>query len=419
MKLIIAAVIGSIFELFDFVTFMLLLPILIKVFFPVHLQGNGGWWISYLIITISYFLRPVGGIILGHIGDKYGRKSVFSITLLMMSLPSLLLSLLPGYNSIGYLSIVFLILIRILQGFSVGGEVPGSITYVAEKFQNSRNYFFACAWLTFGANVAVAIANQSIRFINYHWSEQFMLSYGWRIPFLLSTFLLIIGVYIRKYISESTEYKKIKHKAHTIPLLELVSKYKSYLLSSILLAVTVSAITAIFHLFLPIAFAHYYNFKFIDLTKISSLGAITMAIGSLLSGYLTKYLSPLLIVIISLLSLIAVFSILSFNYFTIDILNDLYIVEFTVSLLLAGVNGIFFGLLADIFPVYIRYSGIALSYNIAYILGAGVAPLWAELILKFTQHYQFIMLVCGLICLLSLINTIYLSTVLRYNNISY
>ena len=225
MKLIIAAVIGSIFELFDFVTFMLLLPILIKVFFPVHLQGNGGWWISYLIITISYFLRPVGGIILGHIGDKYGRTSVFSITLLMMSLPSLLLSLLPGYNSIGYLSIVFLILIRILQGFSVGGEVPGSITYVAEKFQNSRNYFFACAWLTFGANVAVAIANQSIRFINYHWSEQFMLSYGWRIPFLLSTFLLIIGVYIRKYISESTEYKKIKHKAHTIPLLELVSKY--------------------------------------------------------------------------------------------------------------------------------------------------------------------------------------------------
>ncbi len=412
MKLIIAAVIGSIFELFDFVVFMFLLPILVTVFFPANWQENA-IWMTYLTVTVSYFLRPIGGVILGHMGDKYGRKSVFSFTLLIMSIPSLLLALLPTYNEMGYLAPILLIIIRLLQGFSLGGEVPGSITYVAEKFKGS-NYFFACAWLTFGANLAVTIAPQFIQLLNRNLSHDFMYSYGWRIPFLLSGILAIIGMYIRKYTTESDEYRNSNHNRQRIPVVELSHSYLFNICTGVLLCVVVSTTTSIFHIFLPTVFVRYYNFNISDLAGISSLGAMTMAIGSLFFSYITKYISPILIIRVSLLLLITLFFAISFNYFPINTVHNLYIGEFIISLLLAGVNGVFFGILADIFPTYVRYSGIAVSYNTAYILGAGIAPLWAEFILKNTHQYNWITIVCGVIALLSLLNTINLAKIVKY-----
>jgi MHS family proline/betaine transporter-like MFS transporter len=412
MKLIIAAVIGSIFELFDFVVFMFLLPILVTVFFPTNWQETA-IWMTYLTVTVSYFLRPIGGVILGHMGDKYGRKSVFSFTLLIMSIPSLLLALLPTYNEMGYLAPVLLIIIRLFQGFALGGEVPGSITYVAEKFKSS-NYFFACAWLTFGANLSVTIAPQFIQLLNRSLSHDFMYIYGWRIPFLLSGILAIIGMYIRKYTTESDQYLNSNHNRKRIPVVELSQSYLFNICTGVLLCVVVSTTTSIFHIFLPTVFVRYYNFNIADLAGISSLGAMTMALSSLFFSYITKYISPILIIRVSLLLLITLLFAISFNYFPINTLHNLYIGEFIISLLLAGVNGVFFGILADIFPIYVRYSGIAVSYNTAYILGAGIAPLWAEFILKNTHQYNLITIVCSVIALLSLLNTINLAKIVQY-----
>lgn len=413
MKLIIAAVIGSIFELFDFVVFMFLLPILVTVFFPKSWQDNA-IWVTYLTVTVSYFLRPIGGIILGHMGDKYGRKSIFSLTLLIMSVPSLLLALLPTYNEIGYLAPIMLIAVRLLQGFSLGGEVPGSITYVAERFK-LKNYFFACAWLTFGANLAVTIAPQFIQLLSRYSSHDFMYTYGWRIPFLFSGILAILGIYIRKYATESEEYKKAYQKRKKIPIVELSQSYLFNICTGVLLCIIVSVVTSIFHIFLPSVFVRYYHFALTDLAGISSLGAMTMAIGSLFFSYMTKYFSPIYILRVSLTLLAMVFFAITYNYFPINNVANLYLGEFIISLLLAGVNGLFFGLLADIFPAYVRYSGIAVSYNIAYIFGAGIAPLWAEFILKITHTYNSITLVCGIIAVVSLLNTINLNKIVDYN----
>ena len=132
LKLIIATTIGSIFEIFDFIAFVFLSPILAELFFPKELASKAIWF-TYLTIAISYLLRPIGGIILGHLGDKYGRKTVFSISILLMSIPSLLIGIMPTYASIGYFATGILIFMRILQGFSVGGKVTGSLTYIVEK----------------------------------------------------------------------------------------------------------------------------------------------------------------------------------------------------------------------------------------------------------------------------------------------
>lgn len=413
-KLIIATTIGSIFEIFDFISFVFLTPILAELFFPKESSSKAVLF-TYMTIAISYLLRPIGGIILGHLGDKYGRKSVFSISILLMSLPALIIGLLPTYAQIGYLATALLMLMRILQGFSVGGEVPGSITYIAEKFKHT-NYFFACAWLTFGANFAVAAGSFGIKLLIAHTSTEFMHTIGWRIPFLFGSLLTIIGFYIRKSISESEAFQEIKkHKTNSkIPLVQLWQNYRYPIISGILLSIIVSLTTSIFHVFLPNLFVTYFHFDLSQTAGISSVGAITMALASLLFAYLTRFINPIQILRLSLVSLVVIFLAITFNMISIAQINQLYLWVIIISFILAGVNGLFFAILADLFPTEIRYSGIAVCYNFAYILGAGITPLWSSSILEITHSYHQITFICLVVATVSLINTINIKRLTNY-----
>jgi len=414
LKLIIATTLGSIFEIFDFISFVFLTPILAELFFPEQLADKAVWF-TYLTIAISYLLRPIGGMILGHLGDKYGRKSVFSISILLMSIPSLIIGLLPTYSQIGYMATILLIIMRILQGFSVGGEVPGSITYIAEKFKTG-NYFFACAWLTFGANFAVASGSQAIKLLTEYTSTGFMHTIGWRLPFLFGSLLTIIGFYIRRSITESEEFQQIRqqHQTDKLPLQDLLTNYRLPVIAGILLAIIVSLTTSIFHVFLPNLFVTYFKFQLSSTAGISSAGAITMAIASLLFAYLVKWINPLLILRLGLLGLITIFACIYFNLITLSSIKNLYCWVVIISICLAAINGLFFAILADLFPTKIRYSGIAFCYNIAYILGAGITPLWTSSILQLTREYQDILMVCLIVAIISLVNTINISKLTSY-----
>lgn len=413
-KLIIATTIGSIFEIFDFIAFVFLTPILAELFFPKETSSKAVWF-TYLTIAISYLLRPIGGMILGHLGDKYGRKSVFSISILLMSLPSLIIGLMPTYAQIGYFATALLMLMRILQGFSVGGEVPGSITYIAEKFKHA-NYFFACAWLTFGANFAVSVGSQGIKLLTAYTSHEFMHSIGWRIPFIFGSLLTIVGFYIRKSISESEAYQEISKQKSSdkIPLVQLWHDYKYPVITGILLSIIVSLTTSIFHVFLPNLFVTYFHFELSQTAGISSVGAITMAIASLLFAYLTKYINPLIILRTALLGLIIIFAAITADIISLATIDQLYLWVIIISFVLAGINGLFFAILADLFPTEVRYSGIAVCYNFAYILGAGITPIWSSSILEITHSYHNIIIVCLVIASISLLNTINVKKLIHY-----
>lgn len=414
LRLIVATTIGSIFEIFDFIAFVFLTPVLAELFFPKS-SSNSALWFTYLTIAISYLLRPIGGMILGHLGDKYGRKSVFSISILLMSVPALVIGLLPTYAQIGYFATALLIIMRILQGFSVGGEVPGSITYIAEKFK-SANYFFACAWLTFGANFAVSVGSQGIKLLTAYTSHEFLYSIGWRLPFLFGSLLTIVGFYIRKSISESEEYQEMqRHKPHdSIPLVQLWRNYKYPIISGILLSIIVSLTTSIFHVFLPNLFVTYFHFELSQTAGISSLGAITMAIASLLFAYLVRFINPIMILRCALFGLILIFAAIAGDIVKLNQVSQLYLWVVIISFVLAGVNGLFFAILADMFPTAIRYSGIAVCYNFAYILGAGITPIWSSSILELTHSYHQIIVICLVVAVISLLNTVNIKRLTSY-----
>lgn len=411
-KMLVASTIGSIFEIFDFLNFVFLSSIIATLFFPKSLYGLNITF-TYLTIAVSYLLRPIGGLILGHLGDKYGRKSVFTLSILLMSIPSFLISITPTFAQIGYAATFLMILLRILQGFSLGGEVPGSITYIKEQFSHN-NYYFYTAWLTFGANIGVVFAALSVRILSQTTSHIFMYVVGWRIPFLIGGLLTIVGFYIRKSVTESAEFKKLLETKHLAkaPLFTLLNNYKSELICGILLSIIVSVTTSVFHVILPNLFVLYFNFSLNAATDISIVGAITLAVFSLIFAFLTRYLNVILIIRSGLISLIIIFALLLTNLVSFHaILSNhsigyLYLIVFAISLALSAINGTFFGILANLFPTMVRFSGIAFCYNFAYIIGAGLTPIWTDLIIKNSGSYNLIVVVCLVVAIISLINSL-------------
>lgn len=410
-KMIVATTIGSIFEIFDFLSFVFLSSIIAELFFPQKIHGLAILF-TYLTITMSYLLRPIGGLILGHLGDKYGRKSVFTASILLMSVPSFAIGLLPTFNTIGYAATVLMVLARILQGFSLGGEVPGSITYIAEKFK-TKNFYFYCAWLTFGANIGVACGSQAIRLLSQTTSSEFMHTIGWRIPFLVGGLLTVVGFYIRKSVSESEQFKQLQISKHLsqAPLMTLVKQYKQQILCGILMCIVVSLTTSVFHVFLPNLFINYYKFSLSTASNISSIGAATMAICSLIFAYLIRYINVVAMLRVGLSSLIIILvlivtDILNLNQMLKQDVTGLYIVVGFISLALSAVNGIFFGVLATLFPTQVRFSGVSFCYNIAYIFGAGITPLWTSSVIQLTGNYKIIIAVCIFVAVISLANTL-------------
>lgn len=398
-KFLIAAIIGNGLEYIDFMTFIFLAPLISTLFFP-HLSLI----FTYLVVTVSYLFRPIGGVILGNIGDKYGRRPVFSITLILMALSSIAISLLPTFNQAGYLAPLILILLRITQGCALGGELPGAVTYIVENLRH-KNYFFYCATLTCGANLAIALSGQSIYFINTFYSHDFMYKTGWRILFLSGGFLAIFGIYLRKFVAESDEFIKLgspqKH-----PFLQLLNHYKAEVFNGFLLCGIISITTSIFQVFLPHLLSQYQSVNHSIALNVSTFASTTIAISSLIIVLIAKYIHPLRIIYFSIIGLIITYMfIIVYGPELSSISTKLYLIYliiFIIMILLSGINGLFLGLLAELFPTNIRYSGISFCFNTAYLFGAGFTPLWTSKLMDITHNYKYIIAICLIISILFL-----------------
>lgn len=407
-KIFIAAAIGNIFEIFDFFVFVFLSNVIADLFFPKSI-GMLAIIFTYVTVSISYLLRPFGAIILGSLGDKYGRKSIFSLSILMTAIPSLIIGLSPTFHQIGYFAVVILLISRVFQGFASGAELPGSVTYIAETY-HKKNYYFYVAWMPFGANMSIAIGSWLIHLMVEHMSHGVLYSYGWRIPFLLGSLLAVIGFYIRKNLTESAEFSQavIKHKVHKVPFLVLFKHHKAKLTMGVFLVVIASLITSVFHIFLPNLMVKFLHLDIAIAANISSVGAFTISIVIILSALLTSKIKPMLIVKLALVGLTISLLIIISGVFSLYNLTTLYGVVITLSILVGCINGVYFGLLVDLFPVDVRYSGVATCFSVASLVGQGLTPLWTSSILAITNHFTLIIGICLAVTILSFINSFFL-----------
>jgi|SRR3989339_71769 len=236
-KQLTAGIIGNVLEWYDFAVYAFFSPIISQVFFPDNVQSVAIIK-TFLVFSIGFLVRPIGGFIFGHIGDKHGRKKAFQISIFMMGIPTVLIGLLPAYRHVGFLSPTLLVCLRLLQGISAGGELTSSTTYVFE-ISPSKNKNFWCSFVTFSSILGVFSGSLMATLLKFMIKDPFL---SWRIAFFFGIILVIWGIYLRMNTKESNVFLEEKNGQNlkSIPALYLIKNYSLSVLKVISLNVFVS-----------------------------------------------------------------------------------------------------------------------------------------------------------------------------------
>ncbi|QSH42287.1 MFS transporter [Lentisphaerota bacterium ZTH] len=364
--------IGGALEFYDFIIFVFFAHVFSRHFFNAEVSGFVKLLSTYVIFAIGYFIRPVGGMILAHFGDRYGRKKIFYFSILMMGISTLAIGLLPAYSHIGVAAPLLLLFFRMCQGFALGGELPGAVAFVYEhldgKFKGLGVGLLYSA-LLFG----ILLGSLVSAFVFRVFSNAQMLAFAWRIPFIFGGVLAFIGVYLRRNMQETPIFMELERcrKLEKIPLLTLVLKYKMNLLKGVTNSLLAGTETMVFLIFMPAYLKSVYKYTSGSVFIVNSFCLVVAVLATVVFGYLTCkfkkeklfYLSTLFTLIIS----IPVFYCIAHGEF----------VGYTLGMLIAGVltGGILTYplLLVDYFSPGVRISGISCCVNIAFAL-AGTIP---------------------------------------------
>ncbi len=226
-RVIFASSLGTVFEWYDFYIYAILAPFFAGVFFPPGNQQAAllGAFVNY---AAGFLVRPFGALVFGRVGDLIGRKYTFLVTIVVMGLSTFLVGLLPTYAQVGFLAPLLLLLVRLAQGLAIGGEYGGAATYVAEHSPNEKRGFNT-SFIQTTATVGLLMALIIVWLCRNGFSEATFKSFGWRVPFLASSVLLVISVYIRLRLQESPVFMKMKSegKGSKAPLTDSFGNWKN------------------------------------------------------------------------------------------------------------------------------------------------------------------------------------------------
>lgn len=404
-KIVRLTAIGGALEFYDFTIYALFAPYISHHFFP-NSNSLLGLMNTFLVFALGYFARPLGGIVFGYIGDKFGRKSAFSLTVLMMASTTFFIGCLPDYQSIGIIAPLGLIGLRLLQGFSVGGEIPGAAIFTVEHVLKNKRGFsigivFMCITLGNSLGALVGICLTSIL------NQEQMMSWGWRIPFIIGFLLGIISYIIRKKTHETPEFMAIMEKQiiQRNPLTKLFQSSGKQLLKGFLLTAPSSSIISLF-LFLPTYLSNIIQLDVSYSYVINLVTFVCFALMTALFGWLSDYVDRKKLLTTGAL-LLFVFSYPLFHCLVTS--GETFVWAFGLGFAILGgiINGSYVVLIAESFPASIRYSGVGLSYSLGIALFGGIAPLaftWLIQLLQVAEGPSIYLLICALLSFLAILS---------------
>ncbi|YCI28726.1 MHS family MFS transporter [Erwinia sp. PK3-005] len=376
-KVLIASLTGSSIEWFDYFLYGTAAALVFnKLFFPM-VDPVIGLILAYLSFSLTFFIRPIGGVIFAHIGDRIGRKKTLVLTLSLMGGATVMIGLLPTYETIGMWAPVLLILMRIIQGIGIGGEWGGALLLAYEYAPEKRKGFFGSipqAGVTIGMLMATFIVSLMTMF-----SEEDFLSWGWRIPFLLSSVLVLLGLWIRKDIDETPDFKKMKQAGQVAkaPLRDTLKHHWREVLIAAGLKVVETAPFYIFSTFVVSYATTTLSYQKSQALEAVTLGALVATIMIPLMGLLSDKIGRQRMYAISvfLLGLFIVPWFMLLNTGTTWGIVLATVIAF--GILWAPVTAVLGTLCSEIFSANVRYTGITLGYQLGAALAGGTAPLIA------------------------------------------
>ncbi|WP_211829735.1 MFS transporter [Kistimonas asteriae] len=373
-KLVFITCLGAVLEFFDFAILLLFASQLADVFLPAH-SDTGVLWM-FAIYSGGNFIRPLGGIIFSHFGDRLGRKKLFRLSIIMMSVATLGIGLLPSYAAIGGMAVVLLACLRLLQGLSVGGELPGALVFAAEHVSPERRGLLTSAIIA-SAVLGLVLASTTGVVLNGLLSAEQLQDWGWRIPFVLGSLLGILGYFLRRGIVESPAFTRIlqEQTVARIPVKDLFQSHAREILVGVGLIASAATMVS-FYLFLTPYASRYLNLSEGSIYLVSTAIMLGLSMMTLLSGWLSDYLGRRRMLFAGGLLMLLV----AWPAFSALQDGQLWLVALLTLLPAAIGNGCYEAALVELFDTRVRYTGVAVSLNIGVCVFGGGTPYVLELL---------------------------------------
>ncbi|MEU3269854.1 MFS transporter [Saccharomonospora sp. NPDC006951] len=369
-----ASLIGTTIEWYDYFIYGLAAAMVFgPLFFP-EFSSVAGTLAAFATFSVGFLSRPLGGIVMGHFGDKVGRKSMLVISLMMMGIATVGIGLLPTYSAIGVWAPILLVTFRLIQGVGVGGEWGGAVLMAVEHAPARKRSFYG-SFPQMGVPAGLILANLAFLGITAAVSEEAFLAWGWRIPFLLSAALVVVGIVIRFSITESPDFEKMK-RDKTEEKMPVVTVLRRNPKEVALAAGTLIGINAVSYIFMTYLLS--YSTSVLDLPRTQILIFVLVASVAWLvviptASVVADRRGNRTVMLVGSVGMV-IASLALFPLVDTAIPALILVALFCVAVVKGMVHGPLAALYADLFPAEIRYSGVSLAYQIGAILGGGFAP---------------------------------------------
>jgi MFS family permease len=380
-RIVLLASLGGTLEFYDFVIFGVFARDIAQAVFPAN-DPIVSLILSFATFAVGYLARPIGGLVLAHYGDRYGRRAVFLWSVFIMSGATLGMGLVPSYAQWGVAASLLMVTLRLIQGFCLGGELPGALTYVVETAPRIAPFVcgvvFAC--VTMGVAVATGVS-LSVR----TWMDPALIPvYGWRIAFILGGLGGVLSFVLRRSLEESPEFERMRSLAARQPFRELLRTNFTHVAIGCALLAGTGCFNGLFFSHLPAYLTAVLQYDPRQAVYSQTVGVIASSIGILATGWIGDRIPPryLLRAGVALLLIFALpfYSALESRAMNLTLLC-------TLAGLTAGLtNGSFAVLLTDLFPTRVRFTGVALAFNVSFTLFSGTAPLVATSLIRETAQ---------------------------------
>lgn len=367
------AALGGALEFYDFVVFVFFALPLSELFFP---KGTAPWLAQlqvYGIFAAGYLARPLGGIVMAHYGDTLGRKRIFTLSVFLMALPTLCIGLLPIYAQIGALAPLLLLVLRVLQGIAVGGEVPGAWVFVAEHVP-ARRIGVACASLTAGLTVGILIGSLVASGLNQNLSHDALMRWGWRLPFLAGGVFGFVAVWLRRWLSETPVFEAMqacRALVQGLPLRQVLAGHRPAVVMSMLVTWMLTAAIVVVILMTPSLVQAVFHLDPARALRGNNLASLALAVGCLGYGWLADRIGYARTLVIGAIGLI-----LGSYALYLDLQHGAGHFELLYAMagFSVGAVAVVPSVMVTAFPSAVRFSGLSFSYNVAYAIFGGLTP---------------------------------------------
>jgi MFS transporter, MHS family, proline/betaine transporter len=380
-RVIALASLGGSLEYYDFIIYGIFAQYIARQFFPAS-DPYVSLILSFSVLALGFLARPLGGLVLSSLGDRFGRRPVFLGSLFATTAATILIGVLPSYQTWGAAAPLLLVSLRLVQGICLGGELPGALTYAVETAPQRAG--LACSVIIFCVNGGVLVATLVNLGIQQALLPADVASYGWRIAFLLGGLIGCISYLLRRSLEESPEFVRMHamHAEASNPISELLRKYGKELLTAAGVAAVVGGFNGMLYGFVPAYLVQSLHYSPSQTAVAMTTALLVSSVGLIVAGWAGDYLprhqilrvgaALLVVTIIPIWSLITAGS------------EHLVLLLGVLSLVFSIASGIWPSIVATLFPTRVRFSGIALSYNFCITILSGFAPLVASAMIEHT-----------------------------------